>query len=323
MKKSNIEKFILRIVIATAFLLISVSLASAQFPNKPITIIVPWAAGGGADITCRMLAPKMKEILGQPVVVKNVPGAGSLLGLQALVDSKPDGYTMEFPGISAVIAQYTSVSPIMIDQYVPVSGILNPSPTLWVNAKSNWKTLKEFIEYGKANPGKIKNGNAGAGVIDHLYSTEFSKKTGVKFTQVPYKGWAPALTELAGGHVDSVFAAFGPAKPMEGAGKIRPLAIGSATRHSSRPDIQTMKESGVDIIMPFWESFAVPLGTPDSIIAILDDAIRKSFEDPEIQKMNKNTVDVSYIGTEEIVKLRTESNERIKILVEMVGLKRK
>jgi tripartite-type tricarboxylate transporter receptor subunit TctC len=211
----------------------------------------------------------------------------------------------------------------MIDQYTPVSGILNPSPTLWVNSKSKWKTLKEFIEYGKANPGKIKNGNAGAGVIDHLYSTEFSKKTGIKFIQVPYKGWAPALTELAGGHVDSVFAAFGPAKPMEGAGKIRPLAIGSKIRHPSRPDIPTMKESGVDIIMPFWESLAVPVGTPDKIIAILDEAIRKSFEDPEVQKMNKNTVDVSYIGTEEIVKLRIESNEKIKILVEMVGLKRK
>lgn len=323
MKKKTSLKFFWGGFFTTLFLLNSAPLVHAQFPNKPITIIVPWAAGGGGDITCRILAPKMKEILGQPVVVKNLPGAGSLIGVQAMVDSKPDGYTVGFPGISAVIAQYTSVSPVMMDQYIPVCGILNPSPSLWVNANSPWKTLKEFIEYGKANPGKIKNGTAGAGVIDHLYSTEFSKITGVVFTQVPYQGWAPALTELAGGHVDSVFAAFGPAKPMEGAGKIRSLAIGSEARHPSRPDMLTMKESGVDTVMPFWESFAVPLGTPKNIIAILDDAIRKAFEDPEFQKMNKDSVYVTYIGTREIEKLRTESNARIKTLVEMVGLKRR
>jgi len=322
MRRDIFKKCASALILAAMVFLGSVVPSAAEFPEKPVTIIVPWAAGGGGDITCRMLADKMKDILGQPVVVKNVPGAGSLLGVKALVDAKPDGYTVGFPGISAVIAQYTSVSPIMMDEYIPVSGILNPSPTLWVNTDASWKSLEEFIEYGKANPMKVKNGNAGAGVIDHLYSSEFSKKTGVKFAQIPFKGWAPALTELAGGHVDSVFAAFGPAKSMEGAGKIRPLAIGAEERHPSRPEIPTMKEGGVDIVMPFWESLAVPKGTPQSIVDILDNAIRKAFEDPELQKMNENTVNVSYIGFEEIAELRKQSNERIKELVEMVGLKR-
>lgn len=313
---------VIGIVLAAVFLLGATPYASTQFPNKPITVIVPWAAGGGSDIICRLLATKLKDLLGQPVVVKNLPGAGSLVGAQALVDSKPDGYTLGFLGISAVIGQYTSAAPVMMDKYAPVSGILNPSPTLWVNAKSPWKTVKDYVEYGRKNPGKIKNGNAGPGVIDHLYSTQFAQSAGIKLSQVPYQGWAPALTELAGGHVDSVFSAFGPAKPMEAAGQIRALAIGSDTRHPLRPNLPTMKEGGVDITMPFWESFVVPLGTPNNIIAILDKAIRESFEDPDFQKRNMDTVAVSYIGTNELVKLRTESNETVKRLVEAVGLKR-
>jgi tripartite-type tricarboxylate transporter receptor subunit TctC len=320
MKKRTIEKIIFGIVFTALCLLISVPSASAKYPSKPIIIIVPWSAGGGGDITCRLLAQEMKKILGTPVLVKNLPGAGSLIGVQAMVDAKPDGYTLGFPGISAVIAQYTSVSPIMMDEYTPISGIINPSVTMWVNAKSPWKTFEEFVDYAKNSSKKIKNGTAGAGVIDHLYSTELSEKTGIRFNQIPYKGWAPAITALAGGHVDSVFAGFGPAKSMESAGKIRPLAIGSNNRHSSHPGLPTMKEGGVDITMPFWESLAVPVGTPTEIIIILDDAIRKSFDSPAFQKVNQKTVGVSYIGTKEIVKLRIKSNKQVKKLIEKVGL---
>jgi len=227
--------------------------ALAKFPEKPITLIVPWSPGGSGDMTCRILAGRMEKELGQPVVVKNMPGAGSLVGAKALVDSAPDGYTLGFLGISATIAQYTSVSPVMMSEYKAVSGIINPSLFLLVNSASPWKTLKEFVSYAKANPGKIKNGNAGAGVIDHLYSSDFGKVAGVEFTQVPFKGWGPALAALAGGHVDSMFVAIGPAKAMIGAGKIRPIAIAADVRHPAYLDIPTMKEGGVDITMPFWE----------------------------------------------------------------------
>ena len=121
--------------------------------------------------------------------------------------------------------------------------------------------------------------------------------------------------------MDSVFSAFGPAKPMEATGQIRAIAIGSDTRHPSRPDLPTIKEGGVDITMPFWESVVVPVGTPNNIVAILDKAIREAFGDPDFQKKNMDTVAVSYIGTNEIVKLRMESNETVKRLVEAVGLK--
>jgi tripartite-type tricarboxylate transporter receptor subunit TctC len=298
--------------------------AMAEFPTKTITLIVPWSPGGSGDMSCRILASHMEKVLGQPVVVKNMPGAGSMVGAKALVDSKPDGYTLGFLGISAAIAQYTSVSPVMMDKYTAVSGVINPELFLLVNADRPWKTLQEFVADAKKEPGKIKNANAGAGVIDHLYSTDFSNVADVKFTQVPYKGWGPSLAALAGGHVDSMFVAIGPAKAMIKAGKIRPIAIAAEKRHPNYPDIPTMKEGGVDIVMPFWESIVVPAGTPPEVIAKLNDAIKKSFENPAIQKKIKDSgLDISYMDTEGIAKLRAESDQKVKGMVEALGLQKK
>lgn len=309
-------------LLIVAALGIYASPVSAKFPDKPITLIVPWSPGGSGDMTCRILAAQMEKELGQPVVVKNMPGAGSLVGAKALVDSAPDGYTLGFLGISAVIAQYTSVSPVRMSEYKAVSGVINPALFLLVNTASPWKTLKEFVNYAKANPRKIKNGNAGAGVIDHLYSSDFGKVAGVEFTQVPFKGWGPALAALAGGHVDSMFVAIGPAKAMISAGKIRAIAIAAKERHPAYPDIPTMKEGGVDITMPFWESIVVPAKTPDDVVKILDAAIRKAFQDPATQKKNKDSgLDVSYMDTQGIAKLRAESDDKVKKMVQDLGLK--
>jgi tripartite-type tricarboxylate transporter receptor subunit TctC len=309
-------------IIAAGLLVPGQAPAQAKFPEKAITLIVPWSPGGSGDMTCRILAARMEKDLGQAVVVKNMPGAGSLVGAKALVDSAPDGYTLGFLGISAAIAQYTSVSPVMLNEYKAVSGIINPSLFLVVNSDSPWKTLKDFVDHARANPGKIKNGNAGAGVIDHLYSSEFGKVAKVEFTQVPFQGWGPALAALAGGHVDSMFVAIGPAKAMIGAGKLRPVAIAAAQRHPAYPDIPTMKEGGVDITMPFWESIVVPAKTPDDIVAVLDGAIRKAFADPDVQKKVKESgLDLNYMGTAEIGALRNQSDAKVKEIVQSLGLK--
>lgn len=297
------------------------AVSAADFPTKSITLIVPWSAGGSGDMTCRILGAEMKKALGKPVVVKNMPGAGSIVGAQALADAKANGYTLGFLGISAAIAQYTSVSPVMMNQYEAVSGIINPELVLLVNAKTPWKTFKEFVAFAKANPGKIKNANAGAGVIDHLYSSKFGKVADIEFTQVPYKGWGPSLAALAGGHVDSMFVAIGPAKALIKAGKIRPLAIAADKRHPSYPDLPTMKEGGVDIVMPFWESIVVPAGTPKEAISILDKAIAKAFADPGVQKKIKDSgLDIKYMDTAGINALRKASNKQVKEMVKAVGL---
>jgi len=322
MKHRRVVGILVSLLMVVGAIGVLASPASAKFPEKTITLIVPWSPGGSGDMTCRILAAQMEKELGQPVVVKNMPGAGSLVGAKGLVDAAPDGYTLGFLGISAAIAQYTSVSPVMMSEYKAVSGIINPSLFLLVNAASPWKTLKDFVSYAKANPGKIKNGNAGAGVIDHLYSSDFGKVAGVEFTQVPFKGWGPSLAALAGGHVDSMFVAIGPAKAMIGAGKIRPIAIAAEERHPAYPDIPTMKEGGVDITMPFWESIVVPAKTPDNVVKILDEAIRKSFQDPgTVKKIKDSGLDVTYMDTEGIAKLRAQSDAKVKQMVEDLGLK--
>ncbi len=322
MVKSRFGFFLVGLFALTMTLGILGSPAYAEFPEKSLTLIVPWSPGGSGDMTCRILASHMEKELGKPVVVKNMPGAGSMVGAKALADAKPDGHTMGFLGISATIAQYTSVSPVMLSEYKAVSGVINPALFLLVNSDTPWNTLEEFVAFAKENPGKIKNGNAGAGVIDHLYSSDFANVAGVEFTQVPFKGWGPSLAALAGGHVDSMFVAIGPAKAMISAGKIRPIAIADEVRHPNYPDIPTMKEGGVDITMPFWESIVVPAGTPDDVVKVLDEAIRKSFEDPGIQKRIKDSgLDVSYLDTEGIAELRKDSDAQVRGLVEALGLK--
>lgn len=322
-------KSIFRLVgIALAVTLLSFgvnsNLQAGQYPEKPLTLIVPWSPGGSGDMTCRILAAQLRKELGKPVVVKNMPGAGSMVGAKALADAAGDGYTLGFLGISAAIAQYTSVSPVMMDEYKPVGGIINPELVLLVNASSPWKTFGDFMAYAKKNPGKIKNANAGAGVIDHLYSSKFAKVAGVEFTQVPYKGWGPALAALAGGHVDSMFVAIGPAKALIKAGKIRPLAIASAQRHSSYPDIPTMKEGGVDITMDFWESIVVPSATPDAIVATLDGALVKAFADSGVQKKIKDSgLDLAYMPNKDFVAFRTKADAQVKEMVKAVGLLKK
>ena len=321
MLKKSIVGCALFIFLSLGFVCLQAGTVSAGYPEKNITLIVPWSPGGSGDMTCRILAAQMEEDLGENVVVKNMPGAGSMVGAKALADADPDGYTLGFLGISAAIAQYTSVSPVMMDEYRAVSGIINPSLFLLVNADTPWKSLEDYVEYAKANPGKIKNGNAGAGVIDHLYSSEFAKVAGVEFTQVPFKGWGPSLAALAGGHVDSMFVAIGPAKAMIKAGKIRPLAIAAEERHPSFPEIPTMKEGGVDIVMPFWESIVVPAGTPDNVVSVLDEALAKAFQDPETKEKIKNSgLDVSYMDTAGIEELRQASDAKVKSMVESLGL---
>ncbi len=324
MMKVRAKGWFLLGLLLTAMVTFTAAPALAKFPDKPITLIVPWSPGGSGDMSCRILAAQMEKVLGQPVVVMNMPGAGSMVGAKALADAKPDGYTLGFLGISATIAQYTSVAPVLMDQYVAISGVINPELCLMVNDKKPWQGLPEFVAFAKANPGQIKNANAGAGVIDHLYSSEFAKVAGVEFTQVPYQGWGPSLAALAGGHVDSMFVAIGPAKPMIKAGKIRPLAIASEKRHPHYPDIPTMKEGGVDIVMPFWESIVAPVGTPAEIIDALDEAIKQAFSTPEVQKKIKDSgLDIAYMNTAGIEKLRSESSNKVKAMVEALGLTRK
>jgi tripartite-type tricarboxylate transporter receptor subunit TctC len=324
-----VRRWAIRLIVFSAIILSIVSplgltAAMAKFPDKPVTLIVPWSPGGASDMVCRIVAAQMEKELGQPVVVQNMPGAGSLVGARALVTAAPDGYTLGWLGISAAIAQYTSVAPVMMKEYKAVSGAINPPLVLMVYSGAPWKTLKEFVSYAKANPGKVKNGNAGTGVIDHLYSAEFGEITGITFTQVPYQGWGPALAALAGGHVDCVFVAIGSAKAMMGAGKMRPIAIAGDARHPSYPDIPTMKEGGVNIVMPYWESFVVPLKTPDDVVKTLDQAIQKSFRDPATQKRIKDaSLDVVYMDTKGIEELRTKSDATVKKIIHSLGLGQK
>lgn len=299
----------------------STPVLAREFPSKTITIIVPWAAGGGSDITCRIIAIGLKKYLGQNIVVKTMPGGGSLVGAKALVESPPDGYTIGWLGVSAALAQYTTLAPVMMDEYITVARTIHQPLMLLVKSDAPWKSIPEFLEHAKGK--KIKNGNAGTGVIDHIFSGAFAKETGVEFIQAPYTGWAPALAALAGGHIDVVFAGMAASRPLLKAGKIRSLGVSADTRRAMYPEVPTFREQGVTIrTTAYWESFVVPKGTPASVVRVLEDAIDKSLRDPEVEKkLRDSDIEIEFLGSQASAAFRKEQDDFLKTHVDALGLR--
>lgn len=255
------------------------------FPEKPITFVVPWPAGGIADLMARTVAKPMAEELKQPVVVVNKPGAAGVTGLLEVERGAPDGYTIAVLAISGVLTQYTSPNPTSLANIVPVSRAVTSPATITVYANAPWNTLKEFVEYAKSNPGKIRNSNSGKGASSHLFAEAFDKVAGVKQIHVPFAGYAPAVTAVAGGHVEATSIPVSDIYPMAKAGKLKVLGVAAEERHFLLPNVPTMKESGVNLIIDQWNSIVAPKGTPVEIIEILDKAIEKAMKKPDVIKV--------------------------------------
>ena len=257
-----------------------------QWPSNPVRVIVNVAPGGVADRTARLLAPRLQESLGQPVVVENRGGGEGYIGSEAVARAAPDGYTLLFsPGGSIMTTPHivrkdfdpvTALTPIVPTVSVPSYLVVNPA----VPAKD----LAEFIAYARANPGKLNYGSAGTGTVLHIAAEMFKRDTGVNLTHVPYKGAAPALNDLLGGQLQLIFDP-GIATEHVKAGRLRILAVSGAQRNPAFPDAPTFVESGIKGVDGgpfFW--FYAPNGTPRPVIERLNREITKAIEDPEMRK---------------------------------------
>ena len=266
------------------FLGLSAGPAAAAYPEKPITIIVPWAPGGASDITPRTLTKPMSEDLKQPVLIVNKPGAAGVTGTLELEKSAPDGYTIGTYSFSQALTQYTSPNPTRLANVVVICKVMYSPGTITVTANFPAKTLKEFIDYAKANPGKIRSSNSGKGASAHIFGEAFDKLVGIKETHVPFAGYAPAVSAVAGGHIEATSIPVGDVYAMVKAGKMRVLAVMSEERHFLIPEVPTMKELGINLDMGNWVGFIAPKGVPPEIIDKLDRAIGKSLKNPEVIK---------------------------------------
>jgi tripartite-type tricarboxylate transporter receptor subunit TctC len=261
--------------------------AAAQYPNKPITVIVPFAAGGPTDVVARLVGDHMSRTLGQTLIIENVGGAGGTLGMTRAALAQPDGYTIAIGNMgtqSAAPALYPNLKYNPATSFAQV-GIANFTPQAIVAKKTMPAgSLQEFIDYLKSNSSKMTYGHAGVGSIAHVSGLVFNAKFGFHPTLVPYRGTGPAITDLVGGQLDYMVDQSLNVIPQIRAGTIKVYGIAAPERLSSLPDVPTTAESGVDFIFSAWNAMVAPKGTPKEIVDKLADALSKALDDPAVQK---------------------------------------
>ena len=267
-------------------LVMSSAPAAAQYPDKPITVVVPFAAGGPTDVVARLLGDHMSRTLGQTIIVENVGGAGGTIGMTRAAQANPDGYTIAVGNTgtqSAAPALYPNLKYDPAKSFAQI-GITNFTPQAIVAKKSTQASgLKEFIDYLKANSEKLTYGHAGVGSIAHVSGLLFNAQFGLKPTLVPYRGTGPALQALVAGQLDYMIDQSLNVIPQVKAGTIKVYAIAAPERLSSLPDAPTTSEAGVDFVFRAWNAMVAPKGTPNEIVGRLADALSKALDDPNVQ----------------------------------------
>lgn len=299
--------------------------AADTYPNRTITWVVPFGAGGVTDNSARFVARVLSEKIGQPVVVENKPGAGGIVGAEYVAQSKPDGYTMIY-GSSGPMATFESLykklsfSPLK--SFVPVNGMGDSSLLLVVNASKPYKTVEEFVDYLKKNPGKVNFGSAGAGTAPHLIGEMFQIATNTKMTHVPYKASANLYSDLLAGTIDAIFDYTVVMRPHIESGKVIPLGISRQDRLKSFPNVPTFKERGLDVILTAWSSIAMPAGTPPEIVNKMSAAFQAAMRDPAVVKYNEENDfgDLSALGPEKIREFYISEAKKFKTLVDKAGV---
>jgi tripartite-type tricarboxylate transporter receptor subunit TctC len=271
---------------AALFLHQSIVFAQATYPNRSITMIVGWAAGGSADAAARLIATQMSAVLGQPVVVDNRAGAGGNIGSEVAAKAKPDGYTIMLSTIASHgfnSALYAHLNYRPMEDFSPI-GMINTSPgTLLVPADSPYKTVNDLLEAARKQPGKLNYGSAGVGSSQHLAGAMFKKMTGADIAHIPFKGVAPAMTDLMAGRLDMIITT-GPI-PFIRSGKLRALAVAARERHPSMPDVPTFDQAGVKgFYTDNWYGLVAPANTPRPMLEKLNAALVNALANPEVQK---------------------------------------
>ena len=257
-----------------------------RWPSKPVMLIVPFPAGGGADNLARLVMPRVSRVLGQNIVIENRAGAGGNVGAEYVARAAPDGYTLLYGtnGTHAINASlYRELRFDPVRDFVPVSRMTEIAAMLIVNPQLPVNSTAELIRYAKANPGKLNFGSAGNGTTSHLAGELFRTHANIDIVHVPYRGGALAMTDLIAGHVQMMIEVMPNAWPQVRDGRVRGLAVSTASRFPGAPAIPTIDESGLPgFEASAWDGIFVPAGTPAPIVTKLNAAIREALDDPEL-----------------------------------------
>ncbi len=275
---------------ATAAVIVCASapgLAFAAYPDKPIRLIIPFAPGGSTDILGRIMADALHPILGQPVIVENKPGAGGNIGGDYVARSAPDGYTLVMAAAGPTVINpslYKNMTFSPTKDLAPITCIAREHNVMVVGKAVPAKTLQEFLEYARQNPGKLSFGSPGNGSPAQLAGELLKQKTGIQMEHVPYKGTGPAVTDLIAGHITVMIDNMPALLPQVKAGSLRALAIPSDARATADPSIPTFTEAGMPgFVVMAWKGLMAPAGTPPDIINKLNAATLQALKDPKLR----------------------------------------
>jgi tripartite-type tricarboxylate transporter receptor subunit TctC len=300
-------------------------LALAAYPDKPVTLIVPWAAGGSTDILARAIAEHMGKSLGQPVVVENRAGASGNIGSNLVAKAKPDGYTLLIGSMSTHAMNPALMSSMPFkgaDDFTPIALVANVINTMVINPSVPASNLREFIAYAKANPGKLAYASAGGGSTNHLSAEMFKKAAGIDMLHVPYKGGAPAVVDTVSNQTQVLFSAGTQTLPHVKAGKLRLLAVTEPKRSPLLPDTPTVAETLPGFDMSVWYAAFGPAGMPPELVTRLNAEINKALAVPEVRaRMDAMGVELVKSTPEQLAASLRRDTERYDKVIKELGIK--
>jgi tripartite-type tricarboxylate transporter receptor subunit TctC len=296
---ARLASFVLAFAAATS--------ALAAFPEKPIRVVVGFPAGGPLDQHARLLSERLQAVLGQPILIDYKSGAGGTVGAQEVMKAPADGYTLMLANTGVMVinpALYSKLPYQTTRDFTPIARTAMQPLALLVNPKLPVKTLREFIDYTRSRPGQVNYGSAGNGGISHLAPEMFKNATNLFMVHIPYRGSAPAFTDLMAGQVQFMAESIPQAAAYHKQGKVRALAVTSRDRNPALPDIPTVMESGIkDFEVVGFYGFLAPAGLPKDVTAKLSDAFRQVMATPEIRsRMVTQGADPAFLGAEDFAK---------------------
>jgi len=286
-------RFALKLVSAVAVALVSTAphALAQDWPDKPVTVVVPFAAGGNTDGIARMTAQHLSDAFGKQFVVENRPGAGGAIAADIVAKAKPDGYTLFLTAlpVMAIVPVINKVRYDSLKDFTPISNVATNAFVLVVNKDLPIKTLAEFVAYVKARQGQLSYGSAGIGSLNHLSMALFLKRAGLEMTHVPYKGNAPALSDVVAGHIPAMFSNLSDALPQAKGGTVRMLAVSSKDRSPQATDVPTVAESGyAGFNVLTWNGLMGPANLPQAIVDKIAGEMAKAVKQPDFsQRLDK------------------------------------
>jgi len=326
MKKVRICFIGIMVAVVCLGVLSSFSEAQTKFPSRPIQFICPWGAGGGTDRVARMLAVLLEKDLGQPVTVVNRTGGSGAVGHTAGSTAATDGHTITIVTVEIVMMHWLGLAKVNYADFKPVALVNADAAGVSVRTDAPWKTLKELLDYAKANPGKLKASGTGKGGIWDLARAGMLKAAGISVDAIPWvpsEGAAPGLQELVAGGIQVVTCSLVEARSMIEAKKVRALAIMGEKRAELFPEVPTLKELGLNWTMGAWRGVGVPKDTPDEIVKVLEKSLEKAVASAEFKKfMQDNGFGILWKPAAEYGKFMTEGDKEMGVLMKEVGLVR-